>query len=58
MTKGELKTKLSESLMRDIINIAKCPTLQDTKIDQLQGLLFLSIADDYWEGCDDNEEIS
>lgn len=57
MTKGELKEKLSERLIFSIINIVKDPTLGDTVTDQLQGLIFNEITDDWWDNCDDSEMV-
>ena len=57
MTKGQLKTKITDTLINSIINISKDPTLGDSRKEQLKGLIFLTIANDYWDDCDDNEEI-
>lgn len=59
MTKGQLKERLSSKLLfESIINIAKDPTLGNLRKDQLEGLLFYTISGgDYWDECDDNEEI-
>ena len=56
MTKGELKRKLDDCLINGIINIAKDSTVVSKK-DQIQGLLFHWLTDDYWDVCNDNEEI-
>ena len=57
MTKGELKSKITNTLINSIINIVKDPTLGDSRKEQLKGLIFLAITDDYWDDCNDNEEI-
>ena len=57
MTKGQLKSKITDTLINGIINISKDPTLGDSRKEQLKGLIFLSIANDYWDDCDNNEEI-
>lgn len=57
MTKGQLKSKITDTLINSIINISKDPTLGDSRKEQLKGLIFLTIANDYWDDCDDNEEI-
>lgn len=57
MTKGQLKTKITDTLINSIINISKDPTLGDSKKEQLKGLIFLSIANDYWDNSNDNEEL-
>ena len=57
MTKGQLKSKITDTLINGIINISKDPTLGDSRKEQLKGLIFLTIANDYWDDCDDNEEI-
>lgn len=56
MTLDELKEKLSPSLMRSIVNISKDPTLGATKIDQLQGLIFLTITGKYWDDVKNGSE--
>lgn len=59
MTKGHLKEILSKpSLFHDIMIMAKDPTLGDSRKDQILGLLFHIISGgDYWDECDNNEEI-
>ena len=57
MTKGQLKSKITDTLINSIINISKDPTLGDSRKEQLKGLIFLTIANDYWDDCDNNEEI-
>lgn len=57
MTKGELKNKIDNCLISSIINIVKDPTLGNSKKDQLQGLIFNHITDDYWDNCNNDEEI-
>lgn len=57
MTKGQLKSKITDTLINSIINISKDPTLGNSRKAQLKGLIFLTIANDYWDDCDDNDEI-
>ena len=58
MTKGQLKNRLSPTLFHSIMNIANDQTLGESKKDQIFGLLFHVISGgDYWEECDNNEEI-
>lgn len=57
MTKGQLKSKITDSLISSIINISKDPTLGDSRKEQLKGLIFLAITNDYWDDCDDRETI-
>ena len=57
MTKGKLKTKIDDYMIRNIIHLTKDPTLGKTIYPQMQGLIFKLITGDYWEGCNDNEEI-
>ena len=56
MTAKELKEKLSPSLVESIMNIVKDPTIV-SKIDQIQGLLFLELTDEYWDELEDNAEV-
>ena len=55
MTKGELKAKIDDYMIRNIIHLTKDPTLGDTLKDQMQGLIFYLITNDYWDECDENE---
>ena len=58
MTKGELKKKIDDYMVRNIIHLTKDPTLGETVKDQIKGLIFrLITGSDYWFECDDNEQI-
>lgn len=57
MTKGQLKKKIDNCLLSSIINLVKDPTLGNTLKDQLQGIIFLHIANDYWDNCNDSDEL-
>lgn len=57
MTNGELKEKISESLVRSLITISQDPTLGDTKIPQIRGLIFNSITGKYWDEAKKNDPI-
>ena len=59
MTNGQLKERLSKpSLFHDIMILAKDPTLEDTRKDQMLGLLFYIISGgNVWYECNNNEEI-
>ena len=59
MTKGQLKHRLEDStLFQGIMNLAKDPTLGNSRKDQMLGLLFHVISGgDYWDECDNNEEL-
>lgn len=59
MTKGYLKEILSKpQLFHDIMIMVKDPTLGDSRKVQILGLLFHIISGgDYWDECDNNEEI-
>lgn len=58
MTRKELKIHLQDkSLIDSIITIANDPTLQESKVDQIQALIFLKLTGEYWDECDDNTNI-
>ena len=57
MTKGQLKEKIDDYMIRNIIHLTKDPTLGDSVKDQIQGLIFHLITGDYWDGWDEEEEI-
>ena len=58
MKSGRLKAILNESRIKDIINLAKDPTLGKTRIDQIQGLIFNVLTGLYWDEVEDNVEVS
>ena len=47
----ELKEKITPSMVRSIINIARDPTIIH-KVEQIQGLIFNAITDEYWDECE------
>lgn len=57
MKSSRLKAILSETRMKDVINIAKDPTLGNTRIGQLQGLLYGVLTGRYWDEVGDDEEV-
>lgn len=58
MTKGELKKILQDDkFIESIVNISKDPTLGSSKKEQLQGLIFLKLTDEYWDSSNDNEVL-
>ena len=57
MTKGQLKEKLNDYMMRNIVHLTKDPTLGNTLYSQMQGLIFKLITNDYWDECNNDEEI-
>lgn len=56
MTKGELKNKIDDCLVKSIIVIAKDPTIFG-KVEQIRCLIFHHLTDDYWDICNDNDEV-
>ena len=56
MTKGDLKNKIDDCLVRGIINIAKDPTIV-SKVEQIRYLIFHHLTDDYWDICNDSDEV-
>ena len=56
MTKGELKNKIDDCLISGIINISKNPTIPN-KAEQIRYLIFHFLTDDYWDICNDNDEV-
>lgn len=57
MTNGELKEKISESLVRSLVTISQDPTLGETKIPQIRGLIFNAITGKYWDEAKKNDPI-
>lgn len=58
MTYGELKKKLeNDVLIQSIVNIARDPTIHNSRKDQLEGLIFLKITDKCWDEVNDNDTI-
>lgn len=56
MTKGDLKNKIDDRLVRSIINVVKDPTIT-SKAEQIRYLIFHHLTDDYWDVCNDNDEV-
>lgn len=56
MTKGDLKNRIDDCLVRSIINISKDPTIT-SKAEQIRYLIFHFLTDDYWDICNDNDEV-
>lgn len=55
MTKGQLKEKINDYMISNIIHLTKDPTLGNSLKDQMQGLIFHLITNDYWGECNDDE---
>ena len=56
MTQGKLKEILNEDgFISSIVNIARDPTLGSSRKDQLQGLIFLKLTNEYWDSSKDND---
>ena len=55
----ELKRRIEKpSLFPSLMNLAKDPTLENTRKDQIEGLLFSIISGgEVWDECDNNKEI-
>lgn len=57
MKSGRLKAILNESRIKDIITLAKDPTLGKTRIDQIQGMIYKVLTGLYWDEVEDNVEV-
>lgn len=57
MKSGRLKAILKESTIKDIITLAKDPTLGKTRIDQIQGLIYNVLTGLYWDEVEDDVEV-
>ena len=52
----DLKERISPSMINGIANIIIDRTIEH-KTEQIQGLIFLTLTDKYWDNTSDEEEV-